>query len=269
MDYNDERRILCSTSDDRSCRVYSVDFESLNQTSVPTLTNWRRAKFTHLHSLFGHEARVWRALILRDSIVTVGEDGRCCVWDDTASLYYSSIVSSGTSIWSLAAEETEDGSLIITGGADGSLVVQHVPRKMRQGISKAVVHRLLSPGMKETLIGECESSLNECGKIRVIQEYSQICYASTRLVINPIHVARMYLPILRHDDRNKNLSQFAVIEETQCYLLRAWGPQFWANKICCCGIGLPGETGQKCRAFPSHSSHFEQYKNHLQLPFCH
>jgi hypothetical protein len=41
------------------------------------VTQWKEAKITLLHTMYGHTARVWRNLIIDNVIISVGEVGVC------------------------------------------------------------------------------------------------------------------------------------------------------------------------------------------------
>ncbi|KAK8767770.1 hypothetical protein V5799_005453, partial [Amblyomma americanum] len=89
------QRLLCSTSDDRSLRVYRFH-EAIGRepgiyppgtgpTSSTTTSGATSSQspfgpaqlasgwFSSVHALYGHESRVWRAAILRTCYLTVGE----------------------------------------------------------------------------------------------------------------------------------------------------------------------------------------------------
>ena len=84
--YDARKQLLCSTSDDRSIRIWHVGEEdgtaehSEQRTQETTLevaetgsVNWEITTFHLLHVLYGHTARVWGATLLHDWIVTIGE----------------------------------------------------------------------------------------------------------------------------------------------------------------------------------------------------
>ena len=126
MDYHADRQLLCSTSDDRSCRVYRCSFHA--SASSSPLNRWKSVIFTFLHALYGHEARVWRGKILSDCVVTVGEDSRCAVWSDRGHLVEQWTSSGVNNIWSLAVWENTESLIVFTGGADGGMSAREIPR---------------------------------------------------------------------------------------------------------------------------------------------
>lgn len=67
--YDQYSRYICSTSDDRSIRLWKVIPDDENTTNV----NWQTATIVLIKTMFGHTARVWRAIIRNNVIVTIGE----------------------------------------------------------------------------------------------------------------------------------------------------------------------------------------------------
>lgn len=68
--YDSHLRFICSTSDDRTVRLWKVteseNFESNN-------INWQAAKIVLVKTMFAHTARVWRAIIRNSNVITIGE----------------------------------------------------------------------------------------------------------------------------------------------------------------------------------------------------
>ncbi|KAG1680284.1 WD repeat-containing protein 6 [Nymphon striatum] len=110
---------LCSTSDDRSVHVRSVTFSSNSSIQYPSAVEWKQATFTLLHVLYGHEARVWRSIIISDYVLTIGEDSHLCVWNDQGVLCKKVHMHKGAGIWSICATSTSE--CLITGGGDGGI----------------------------------------------------------------------------------------------------------------------------------------------------
>jgi WD40 repeat protein len=63
-------RLICSTSDDRTVRLWKVIERN---TSENNNVNWQMAEITLMKTMFSHTARVWRAIIKNDIIITIGE----------------------------------------------------------------------------------------------------------------------------------------------------------------------------------------------------
>ncbi|GAV01717.1 hypothetical protein RvY_12379-3 [Ramazzottius varieornatus] len=124
--FDGSQQLLCSTSDDRSCRIYRVVFPSSASSQSIGRQKWAGASFQLLQAVFGHEARVWRVLILANlRLLTIGEDLRLCLWNaaDGGLIKQWSGQHSGLNIWSVTAEQVnQDWVEIFTGGADGSII---------------------------------------------------------------------------------------------------------------------------------------------------
>lgn len=62
--------LICSTSDDRTVRLWKV-FDSEN--SENSNINWQTATVVLMKTMYAHTARVWRAVIRNDIVITIGE----------------------------------------------------------------------------------------------------------------------------------------------------------------------------------------------------
>jgi hypothetical protein len=71
VSYDPDSNYICSTSDDRSVRLWSVDLQLSD--ACNRVTQWKEAKITLLHTMYGHTARVWRNVIIDNIIISVGE----------------------------------------------------------------------------------------------------------------------------------------------------------------------------------------------------
>ena len=104
---------LASCSDDRSVCVWGVAGRDL-----PSLQGWRGAEVSLQHRLYGHLARVHRALFLPSLLYTAGEDGCLALWSlDTGQLVDSGEPCGGAGLWSLCGA----GGGVVVGGGDGSV----------------------------------------------------------------------------------------------------------------------------------------------------
>ena len=70
VNYNQETGQICSTSDDRSARVWRVEMGPAG--------GGEGARVELVWTLYGHVARVFRAVLLDKILYTVGEDSRYC-----------------------------------------------------------------------------------------------------------------------------------------------------------------------------------------------
>ncbi|XP_046850736.1 WD repeat-containing protein 6-like isoform X2 [Xenia sp. Carnegie-2017] len=119
--YSIERSLLCSVSDDRSIKVRKVVFSSdfADVQVFPTLL-----------TLYGHKARVWDCLILKEHIVSIGEDSLCLLWNSNGEIVRSWKGHIGKGVWSLASNADE--SIIATGGGDGGIRLWPVKDEVEQ-----------------------------------------------------------------------------------------------------------------------------------------
>lgn len=62
--------LVCSTSDDRTVRLWKViESESSESSNI----NWQTATIVLMKTMYAHTARVWRAIIRNDTVITIGE----------------------------------------------------------------------------------------------------------------------------------------------------------------------------------------------------
>jgi WD40 repeat protein len=71
VSYDPATQCICSTSDDRSVRLWFVDLQLSDGSN--RLIQWKEAKITLLHTMYGHTARVWRNIVMDNVIISVGE----------------------------------------------------------------------------------------------------------------------------------------------------------------------------------------------------
>lgn len=68
--YSKYHKLLSSTSDDRSIRLWKVNSVSDDDSS---LTFWEKADISASHVLYAHESRVWSSAVLENCILSIGE----------------------------------------------------------------------------------------------------------------------------------------------------------------------------------------------------
>lgn len=139
------QRLLCSTSDDRSLRIYrfhdagtpttgaSVGGLSSGPSPSPQPfgpTQLAAGWFSSVHALYGHESRVWRAAILRSCYLSVGEDGHVCFWGCPGNLINRMSSPGGGSVWCLAVNEDE--TFAVTGSSGSALSLWNVAEVVSQ-----------------------------------------------------------------------------------------------------------------------------------------
>ncbi|KYN30635.1 WD repeat-containing protein 6 [Trachymyrmex septentrionalis] len=109
-------RLICSTSDDRSVRFWKI---TEDENSKSNNINWQTVKIEPIKTMFMHTARVWKALIRNDIVLTIGEDSLICTWSLSGNLlnkaYYKA------PIWSI---DVSEDNIVYVGGGDGSVHMQ-------------------------------------------------------------------------------------------------------------------------------------------------
>ncbi|TRY64164.1 hypothetical protein TCAL_03600, partial [Tigriopus californicus] len=113
LEFHAGRQLICSTSDDRTARVWRVLFDTPDQ-------DWHRCQIQAWWVFSGHTARVFRSLILSDMIVIGGEDSRLTFWRQGRLVRSESQAHNGSPVWALAASFDQADS-VISGGQDGSI----------------------------------------------------------------------------------------------------------------------------------------------------
>lgn len=109
-------RFICSTSDDRSVRFWKV---TEDENSESDRVNWQTVKIAPVKTMFVHTARVWKALIRNDIVLTIGEDSLVCTWSHSGNLLNKAYCKAP--IWSIDVSEE---NTIYVGGGDGSVSTQ-------------------------------------------------------------------------------------------------------------------------------------------------
>lgn len=66
---------ICSTSDDRSVRVWTKKNPVKKLISIQ---DWENETYILTHTMFGHNARVWRCFVANNYIISIGEVGIHC-----------------------------------------------------------------------------------------------------------------------------------------------------------------------------------------------
>lgn len=82
--YHAQMQCMCSVSDDRSIQLWQLNFPSLDDrrnsalsmgfaSNFPSIEDWHHATSILKHSLFGHTARVWDAVMMDTCFASIGE----------------------------------------------------------------------------------------------------------------------------------------------------------------------------------------------------
>lgn len=119
---------LCSTSDDRSVRLWEFSF--------PDKYDWQSSTVTCSNVFYGHSARVWRSIMFEKFIVSVGEDNQICVWNRNGHLLQSIDRSTSGCQWSVDC--STEHQLMVTGAGDGS--IQLLPPPLPRAVPTVITH---------------------------------------------------------------------------------------------------------------------------------
>ncbi|KAJ2845842.1 WD repeat-containing protein 6, partial [Coemansia erecta] len=110
--FNRDGSELVSASDDRTLRVWDLSKNSDEDDCL-------------VATLYGHQARVWSGIALKEYIVSASEDGSCRVWArDGKNCGFSAKDSwkqCKKNVWTMAVNDSEE--LVVSGAADGSICV--------------------------------------------------------------------------------------------------------------------------------------------------
>ncbi|KAL7289608.1 hypothetical protein TKK_0016464 [Trichogramma kaykai] len=113
--YNPMNNIICSTSDDRTVRLWKI---SNNFNHNLKDMNWSKVEINLQTTMYGHLARVWKAILIKDVIASIGEDSRICFWNLSGELLHKIEAHQGATIWCI---DISVNNILFTGGADGSV----------------------------------------------------------------------------------------------------------------------------------------------------
>ncbi|KAI4458636.1 wd repeat protein [Holotrichia oblita] len=114
IDYNLKLNIICTTSDDRTAKIWALENESLEKELCK-----ENPEINLRHNLIGHTARVFKCKILNDSIITAGEDGIINVWNTQGGIIKKLDVHQGGPVWTLDCDE--NANAIVSGGGDSGV----------------------------------------------------------------------------------------------------------------------------------------------------
>ena len=123
--YSSELNLLCSTSDDRSLRLWKVSFEEGRDSGFKS---WSKAKILPSHTLDNiHQSRVFRCLFLSslNIVVSGGEDSTVAFWNVSTGQLLGKKSSKSSPIWSLAQYKSQ----VISGTGNGTVKVLRCPKQ--------------------------------------------------------------------------------------------------------------------------------------------
>ncbi|CAH2085062.1 unnamed protein product [Euphydryas editha] len=139
INYNSEKKIIVTTSDDRSVRIWKVD--NIENFDVDSKDYWINAKITCVNNLYGHMARVMRSHITNDLIISIGEDSGICFWNHQGKLLRKVMSHQNACIWSLDA----DDRYLVTGGGDCGVILHPLSLVSEYGHKEIVPIEIVTP----------------------------------------------------------------------------------------------------------------------------
>ncbi|XP_015677371.1 WD repeat-containing protein 6 [Protobothrops mucrosquamatus] len=104
----ESKGILASASDDRSVRLWSIGDLRTPPALVPCLL-----------VCYGHQSRVWSVRLLRDYIISIGEDSACLAWNYQGKIVHNFKGHKGQGLRAVAVDEERDW--VFTGGTDSGI----------------------------------------------------------------------------------------------------------------------------------------------------
>lgn len=107
INYNKELNLIITTSDDRTLRFWNAE----------NIFSGEINELSPLKTLYGHQARVFRSLVINDKVVSAGEDSNIFVWNLEGKLVRKYESHQNGCIWAL--DKTQTGQLVSGGGDSG------------------------------------------------------------------------------------------------------------------------------------------------------
>ncbi|CAG7716437.1 unnamed protein product [Allacma fusca] len=121
LKYSEENQILVASSDQRSVFAWKLECSECSGVTKPTavafIHNW--VTVTFIAEMIGHTGRVWQVDILKDHIISAGQDSNLLLWDTTGRLKK---IFSGPSVVNIRCCRLESNrKSVVSGSDDGSV----------------------------------------------------------------------------------------------------------------------------------------------------
>ncbi|XP_073990783.1 tRNA (34-2'-O)-methyltransferase regulator WDR6 [Rhodnius prolixus] len=115
VNYDSRSNLICSTSDDRTVRIWKVE-----SAAIKNRNDWNNNTISLKVSIFSHIARVWKSQIIsKNKVISIGEDSLISMWNENGDCLNKWYGHQGGAVWSIDC--SEELGLIATGGSDGGI----------------------------------------------------------------------------------------------------------------------------------------------------
>ncbi len=209
--YNKDRQLVASTSDDRTARLWRIQFDS-NRPG-----DWNSSSaFPHLVLRDGHSARVFCGIFLpKDGgFVTGGEDSKVILWDDSSGTKLNerrAALGEGA-IWSLEVgqeydEDNDESHIVVYSGGEDASVTRWCPAMRKNSRDTST----LDPVQPFWMSSEDDSDYPTVLKSTSFEE-----------IFCVTHRGCVYRLVDRHPEvlfHDKRLESYCLLELCQTYII--------------------------------------------------
>ncbi|KAL0830268.1 hypothetical protein ABMA28_002472 [Loxostege sticticalis] len=151
---NPQKRVIVSTSDDRSVRIWGINPKKPDLLSNTT-EYWKNIDIVCNHEVYGHTARVMRSSITNELIVSVGEDSVICFWGYDGKLLKKHETHQNSPIWSVDT----NNSHLVTGGGDGAVILHPLSMASDYGQEESIILNTQTPAVPKKIAFTARNNL--------------------------------------------------------------------------------------------------------------
>ncbi|XP_039295389.1 WD repeat-containing protein 6 [Nilaparvata lugens] len=238
--YNHVTRTICSTSDDRTVRIWNVLHPE--QCDRLNLEQWIHSSIEGHVSIFGHTARVWRGAMLDNGkVVSIGEDSLLCIWDEDGKNLLKQETHQGGRLCCLDIDKQR--GIAITGGADGGInqwcLNSGLNDVIKTDLPDQEPARLLVLASGSIVVVYRTGRLVECHKsCPVFQDtrFVNYCLSETSICGRYVALGSIQGDILILEDRIGTDGTLSLVAERKIFKGKVFSIQWLdSNRILCCG----------------------------------